>query len=145
MLKKLFAAVLGTASVLSLNLPVYADDTIYPLPVQNYLNQLARDSDWRREAGTGKHDHFIAEASTEELVEISDKVCQNFLLGQTFLLLKPIIRTDVLLLFTSDVLDRLGTDGINRFTDVAIKSAVDNRCPQYSIRLPLLDYILPGN
>ena len=144
MLKNFFGVVLATASLLSFNLPIHADDTIYPVSVQNYLNQLALESQWIREKGTGKRYHLIASVPTEKLVALSTKVCLNFTSGQPFSVIKPIVKADSLLMLPSNVSVRLSNSGINRFADVAIKSAVNNRCPQFNSTLPLVKYILPS-
>ena len=48
-------------------------------------------------------------------------------------------------MFPPDVIAKLGTTGVSRFADVAIKSAVQNTCPTYSSSLPVLNYTLPTN
>lgn len=143
MLKRFTAAALAIASTLSFHLPVQADDTQYSQEIQNYLNQLARESDWIREGLGNKHYHFVAYAPTDKLVAIANTTCTQLSLGQSYTLIKAGIVADINLIFPASVTNKLGADGISRFTDVAIKSAVTNTCSQFSNILPQLNYVLP--
>jgi hypothetical protein len=143
MFKKFFGVVLGAALGLPFHLPVQADDTDYPPPFQNYLNQLAIESDWFREGLGKKHYHFISYAPTGRLIAISNKTCTNLKLGQPYETIKASVEADSNSMFPASVINKLGTSGISRFADVAIKSAVVNNCPEFSSRLPQLNYDLP--
>ena len=59
--------------------------------------------------------------------------------------IKAGVKADAQKMFPQDVLTTLGTTGVSRFSDVAIKSAVQNTCPTYSSSLPPLNYTLPTN
>lgn len=143
MFKKFIGVLLGTAFVLPFNLPAQADDTDYPLPFQKYLNQLAIESDWLREGPAKKHYHFLSYAPTGRLIALSNTTCKDFKLGKTYNMIKAGVEADSNSMFPANVIDKLGTSGISRFADVAIKSAVMNNCPEFSSNLPQLDYVLP--
>jgi len=143
MFKKFVAVVLGAALALPFHLPVQADDTDYPLPFQQYLKQLEIESDWFREGLGKKHYHFLSSAPTGRLIALSNRTCTKFQLGQPYEIIKAGVETASNSMFPASVVNKLGTSGISRFADVAIKSAVVNNCPQFSSRLPELDYVLP--
>lgn len=140
---KFVGVVLGAAFILPFHLPVRADDTEYPIPFQNYLSQLARESDWIREGSANKHYHFISSAPTGKLVALSNTTCTNFRLGKTYETIKAGVITDTNTMFPASVITKLGSAGVGRFADVAIKSAVVNNCSQFSSQLPQLNYVLP--
>jgi hypothetical protein len=143
MFKKFFGVVLGAALALPSHLPVQADDTDYPPPFQNYLNQLAIESDWFREGLAEKHYHFLSYAPTGRLIAISNKTCTNLKLGKLYETIKASVEADSNSMFPTSVINKLGTSGISRFADVAIKSAVVNNCSEFSSSLPQLNYVLP--
>ncbi|HYW21206.1 MAG TPA: hypothetical protein VE956_18285 [Nodularia sp. (in: cyanobacteria)] len=143
MFKKFVGVVLGTALILPFHLPVQADDTNYPLPFQKYLNQLARESDWFREGQGQKHYHFLSYAPTGRLIALSNTTCKDFKLAKPYNTIKASVIADSNSMFPASVIDKLGTSGISRFADVAIKSAVVNNCSEFSSLLPQLDYVLP--
>ncbi|HEY9780370.1 MAG TPA: hypothetical protein V6D09_09575 [Leptolyngbyaceae cyanobacterium] len=143
MFKKFVGVVLGAAFVLPFHLLVKADDTDYPLPFQNYLSQLARESDWIREEPGNKHYHFIAYAPTGRLIALSNTICKDFKLGKTYATIKASVEADSNSMFPASVTNKLGTSGISRFADVATKSAVVNNCFEFSSGLPQLNYVLP--
>jgi hypothetical protein len=143
MFKKFVGVVLGAAFVLPFHLPVQADDTDYPLPFQKYLNQLALETDWFREGPAKKHYHFLSYAPTGRLIALSNTTCKDFKLGKTYQTIKTGVINDSNSMFPTSVINKLGTSGISRFADVAIKSAVVNNCSEFSSLLPQLDYVLP--
>lgn len=150
MLKRFTAAALGIASTLSLNLPVQAQvqtgDWAYPVPFRNYLSQLAVDSDWIRVAPLGQqHYHFIATAPLGRLVALANTTCTQIGQGKPYATIKTGVEADAKTMFPPDVITKLGASGVSRFSDVAIKSAVQNTCPTYSSSLPPLNYTLPAN
>lgn len=154
MLKKFAATALGIASALSLNLPAQAQvqtqpqtgDWAYPVPFRNYLSQLALESDWIREAPLGlRHYHFIATAPLGRLISTANTTCTQMKLTRPYATIKAGVEADAQKMFPPDVIAKLGTTGVSRFADVAIKSAVQNTCPIYSNSLPALNYTLPTN
>jgi len=140
---KFVGVVLGAAFVLPFHPLVKADDTQYPIPFQNYLSQLARESDWIREGSGNKHYHFISSAPTGRLIALSNTTCRDFRLGRTYQIIKAGVIASSNSMFPADVIAKLGTEGVGRFADVAIKSAVNNNCSQFSSSLPQLNYVLP--
>ena len=150
MLKKFAATALGIASALSLNLPAQAQtqtgDWAYPVPFRNYLSQLALESDWIREGPLGlRHYHFVATAPLGRLVALANTTCTQIGQGKPYATIKAGIEADAKTMFPSAVITKLGASGVSRFSDVAIKSAVQNNCPTYSSSLPTLNYTLPTN
>ncbi|PPS42738.1 hypothetical protein [Chroococcidiopsis sp. TS-821] len=143
MLKKFVGVVLGATFVLPFHLIARADDTQYPIPFQNYLSQLARESDWIREGPGNKHYHFISFAPTGRLIALSNTTCKDFQLGKTYETVKAGVVADSKTMFPTEAIAKLGSEGVGRFADVAIKSAVANNCTQFSSSLPQLNYILP--
>jgi hypothetical protein len=149
MLKR-FTTILGIASALSLNLPVQAQtqtgDWAYPVPFRSYLSQLAVESDWIRVGPLGqKHYHFIATAPLGRLIALANTTCAQMKQAKPYETIKAGVEADSQKMFPQDVLTTLGTTGVSRFSDVAIKSAVQNTCPTYSSSLPPLNYTLPTN
>ena len=152
MLKKFAVTALGIASALSLNLPAQAQvetqtgDWAYPVPFRNYLSQLARESDWIREGPLGlQHYHFVATAPLGRLVALANTTCAQIGQGRPYATIKAGVEADAKTMFPSAVITKLGASGVSRFSDVAIKSAVQNTCPTYSSSLPALNYTLPAN
>lgn len=148
MLKRFAATALGIASALSLNLPAQAEtgDWAYPVPVRNYLSQLALESDWIREAPLGlRHYHFVSTAPLGRLVALANTTCTQIGQGKPYATVKAAVEADAKTMFPPTVITKLGASGVSRFSDVAIKSAVQNTCPTYSSSLPALNYTLPAN
>ena len=150
MLKRCVATALGIASVLSLNLPAQAQtatgDWAYPVPIRSYLSQLAIDSDWIREGPYQlRHYRFIIEAPLGRLVSIANTTCAQMGQGQPYATIKAGVEGDAKTMFPSTVITKIGASGVTRFSEVAIRSAVQNNCPTYSSRLPTLNYTLPAN
>lgn len=150
MLKRFAATALGVVSALSFNLPAQAQtqtgDWAYPVPFRNYLSQLALESDWIREAPLGlKHYHFIGTAPLGRLISLANTTCTQMKLAKPYATIKAGVETDANKMFPPVVITKLGASGVSRFSDVAIKSAVQNTCPVYSNLLPTLNYTLPAN
>ncbi len=150
MLKRFAATALGVVSALSFNLPVQAQtqtgDWAYPVPFRNYLSQLALESDWIRVAPLGqKHYHFIGTAPLGRLISLANTTCTQMKLARPYATIKAGVETDANKMFPPAVITKLGASGVSRFSDVAIKSAVQNTCPVYSNLLPALNYTLPAN
>ena len=154
MLKRFAATALGIASALSLNLPAQAQvqtqpqtgDWAYPVPFRNYLSQLALESDWIREAPLGlRHYHFVATAPLGRLISTANTTCTQMKLARPYATIKAGVEADAQKMFPPDVITKIGASGVSRFSDVAIKSAVQNNCPTYSSSLPTLNFTLPTN
>ena len=150
MLKRCVATALGIASALSLNLPAQAQtetgDWAYPVPIRGYLSQLSRDSDWIREGPYQlRHYRFIIEAPLGRLVSIANTTCARMGQGQPYATIKAGVESEANTMFPSTVITKIGASGVTRFSEVAIRSAVQNNCPTYSSRLPTLNYTLPAN
>lgn len=132
---KIHIAAVSIISLIGINLPVQADDTIYPLPVQNYLAQLAVESDFLRVGDTIKHDHYIINIPTVTLVEMGDATCSQFTLGKLPSDVKGVLKAKSIVELPIVVRSKLGETGVDRFADAVVKSAVSNECPQYTPRL----------
>ncbi len=136
MLKKITATALGFLSLLGLNLPAQADDTIYPLSIQNYLMQLAVEADFLKVGDTIKHDHFIIEIPTATLVEMADTTCGEFDLGKQHPNVKDKVKTDSTAKLPEAVKNKLGVTGVDKLSDGIVKSAVNAHCSQHKLKLP---------
>lgn len=136
MLKKITVAALGIVSLLGFNLSARADDTIYPVDIQNYLTQLAVEADFLTVGNTIKHDHFIAEIPTATLVEMADAACGQFDLGKVHSDVKNKIKTDSTAKLPNVVKTKLGETGLDKFANGVVKSAVNAHCAQHKVKLP---------
>lgn len=136
MLKKITVAALGLFSLLGLNLPVQADDTIYPISIQNYLMQLAVEADFLQVGDTTKHDHFIIEIPTTTLVEMADTACGQFELGKVYSNVKDKVKTDSKANLPVETKNKLGETGIDKLANGIVKSAVNAHCSQHKLKLP---------
>ena len=146
MLKRCVATALGIASALSLNIPAQAQtgDWAYPVPIRNYLSQLSRDSDWIREGPYQlRHYRFIIEAPLGRLVSIANTTCARMGQGQPYATIKAGVESEARAMFPPAVITKIAGSGVTRFSEVAIRSAVQNNCPTYSSKLPVLNYTLP--
>lgn len=136
MLKTLTVTVLSIVSLSAFNLPAGADDTIYPVSIQNYLMQLAVKADFLRVGNTIKHDHFIMEIPSATLVEMADAACGEFTVGKLHSDVKTKIKTDSTAKLPDVVKNKLGETGIDKFADGVITSAVNAHCIQHKLKLP---------
>jgi hypothetical protein len=150
MLKRFTLVALSISSIISLHpaaqAQTQAGDWAYPIPFRNYLSQLATESDWIREAPLGlQHYHFVSTAPLGSLIALANTSCAQIKLARPYETIKAGIEADTKKIFSPGVITKLGASGVSRFSDVAIKSAVQNTCPIYSNRLPQLNYTLPPN
>ena len=136
MFNKITATALSIVSLLGLNLPAQADDTIYPVSIQNYLMQLAVEADFLRVGNTIEHDHFIIEIPTTTLVEMAGTACGQFNSGKLHLDVKNKIKTDSTVKLPVGVKNKLGATGIDKFANGVVKSAVNAHCSQHKLKLP---------
>lgn len=135
-MKNLTLTALSIVSLLALNLPTRADDTIYPVSVQNYLMQLAVEADFLRVGNTIKHDHFIIEIPSATLVEMANTACGQFDLGKLNSDIKTKIKTDSTAKLPGVVKNKLGEVGMDKLAAGVVKSAVNAHCPQHKLKLP---------
>ncbi|WP_009632806.1 hypothetical protein [Synechocystis sp. PCC 7509] len=136
MFKKIIITTLGIVSLVGINIPVQADDTIYPIDIQNYLMQLAVESDFLQVGDTTKHDHYIIEIPTTTLVEMAYTACDQFNSGNPHVNVKNKIKTDTQAKLPIKTKDKLGVAGVDKFADGVVKSAVNAHCSQHKVKLP---------
>lgn len=135
MIKTRIAAAVSIISLIGIHLPAQADDTIYPESVQNYLIQLAIESDFLRVGDTTKHDHFILDIPSDTLVEMADTACAEFDSGKDHSKVKDRIKARNAVGLPDKVKDKLGEAGADKFADGVVKAAATKHCPKHKSKL----------